>query len=80
MASPRPYEGDPPLELDRPATIDDVADCLLAFIASDSTGVIATNHLVVADKSRLHGFDPVCQQLADLYRCARFLFSTSLPR
>jgi len=80
MASPRPYEGHPPLELDRPATIDDVADCLLAFIASDSTGVIATNHLVVADKSRLHGFDPVCQQLADLYRCARFLFSTSLPR
>ncbi|GAA5928050.1 hypothetical protein JCM3775_002799 [Rhodotorula graminis] len=70
MASPRPYEGDPPLELDRAATMDDVADCLLAFIASDSTGVIATNHLVVADKSRLHGFDPICQQLADLYSLA----------
>ncbi|GAA5838795.1 hypothetical protein JCM9279_003864 [Rhodotorula babjevae] len=70
MASPRPYEGDPPLELDRAATIDDVADCLLAFVASDSTCIIATNHLVVADKSRLHGFDPICQQLADLYSLA----------
>ncbi|GAA6048343.1 hypothetical protein JCM3770_000959 [Rhodotorula araucariae] len=65
--TPRPYEGEPPLELDRPATIDDVSDCLITYLSSDSTGIIATNHLILADKSPLHGFDPKCQQLADLH-------------
>ncbi|BGP49874.1 hypothetical protein JCM10450v2_005779 [Rhodotorula kratochvilovae] len=68
--TPRPYKGEPPLELDRAATIDDVADCLLKYLTSDSTGIIATNHLIVSDKSEMHGFDPKCQQLADLYGLA----------
>ncbi|GEM10105.1 RNA-directed RNA polymerase [Rhodotorula toruloides] len=67
VAEPRLHAGPPPLELDRPATIYDVADCFLNYLTNDTTGIIATTHLIVADRSPQHGFDPVCQQLADLH-------------
>ncbi|BGP01655.1 hypothetical protein NBRC10513v2_005294 [Rhodotorula toruloides] len=66
-AEPRLHEGPAPLELDRPATIHDVADCFLNYLTNDTTGIIATTHLIVADRSPKHGFDPVCQRLADLH-------------
>ncbi|BGO93231.1 hypothetical protein NBRC10512_007293 [Rhodotorula toruloides] len=66
-AEPRMHKGPAPLELDRPATIHDVADCFLNYLTNDTTGIIATTHLIVADKSPKHGFDPVCQKLADLH-------------
>uniref|UniRef100_A0A0K3CL72 RNA-dependent RNA polymerase n=1 Tax=Rhodotorula toruloides TaxID=5286 RepID=A0A0K3CL72_RHOTO len=52
----------PRLELDRPATIHDVADCFLNYLTNDTTGIIATTHLIIADKSPKHGFDPVCRK------------------
>ncbi|GJN92714.1 hypothetical protein Rhopal_005749-T1 [Rhodotorula paludigena] len=67
VAEPRPYEGVPALELDRAATISDVADCFMRYITGDQTGIIANKHLALADWSDKHGFDPNCLKLADLY-------------
>ncbi|KAH7104770.1 RdRP-domain-containing protein [Auriculariales sp. MPI-PUGE-AT-0066] len=63
----------PPAErhiLPQPATIDDIADFVVEFINSDLLGVIATNHLLIADSTEEHIFHPDCLKLADLHSIA----------
>ncbi|GAA5970371.1 hypothetical protein JCM21900_002610 [Sporobolomyces salmonicolor] len=64
---PRSHEAVPPVELDRPATSDDVADCFVNYLTNNTLGRIAITHLRLADFSPQHGFDPSCRQLADLH-------------
>ncbi|GAA5898209.1 hypothetical protein JCM6882_000104 [Rhodosporidiobolus microsporus] len=64
---PRSHKADPPLTLDRAATIDDVASCFINYVCNDALGVIATQHLIAADQEPLHGLSTKCKKLADLY-------------
>ncbi|GAA5893038.1 hypothetical protein JCM5296_003412 [Sporobolomyces johnsonii] len=64
---PRSHEAVPPVELDHPATSDDVADCFVNYLTNNTLGRIAITHLRLADVSPQHGFDPWCRHLADLH-------------
>ncbi|BGP56785.1 hypothetical protein JCM8202v2_004415 [Rhodotorula sphaerocarpa] len=70
VAPPRLHEAKPPFELDRPAVIEDVAECFVDYLCNDTVGQIANIHLCLADRSSQHGFDPECQKLADLHSLA----------
>ncbi|GAA5913146.1 uncharacterized protein JCM6883_006539 [Sporobolomyces salmoneus] len=84
---PLSHAAQPPLELDRPATIDDVADCFVHYIENNMVGAIATRHLFVADKSPQHGRDPIAIKLAELHshsvdspKTGRVVKNEDLPR
>ncbi|GAA5883920.1 hypothetical protein JCM16303_004701 [Sporobolomyces ruberrimus] len=68
MFPPASHQARPPLTFERPATIDDVADCFVHYLENNFVGPIATKHLIVSDKSREHGRDPIAIKLADLHR------------
>lgn len=68
--APRSHTATPPLRLEEPCTIDNVAQCFASFIEHDNVGLIATSHLRLADSSPQHGEDPLCKELADLYSIA----------
>ncbi|GJE86033.1 RNA dependent RNA polymerase [Phanerochaete sordida] len=53
--------------LDRPSTMQDVADFVTEYINSDSLGIIASNWLIIADQSSQGIFDPDCLKLAALH-------------
>ncbi|GAA6020781.1 hypothetical protein JCM11491_004647 [Sporobolomyces phaffii] len=77
---PASHRANPPVTLDRPATIDDVADCFVHHLENNLVGSIATKHLFVSDKSPLHGRDPIALKLAELHRSVRVHSAeTSVP-
>jgi len=51
-------------------TIDDVRDFVVEFMISDSAGLLADRHIVIADQSKDGIFDERCITLAKLYRIA----------
>lgn len=53
--------------LDRDATIDDVADFVVNYVNNDILGLIATQQLIMADKSEQLLKDPNCILLAGRY-------------
>jgi len=53
--------------LDRDSTIDDVADFVVEYINSDILGLIAIQHLIIADQSRHGVLDFSCMKLAELH-------------
>ncbi|GAA5993355.1 hypothetical protein JCM5350_005231 [Sporobolomyces pararoseus] len=67
MFPPASHTAKPPLTFDRPATIEDVADCFVHYLENNLVGAIATKHLFVSDKSPQHGRDPIAIKLADLH-------------
>jgi len=77
MFPPANHTARPPLTLDRPATIDDVADCFVHYLENNLVGAIATRHLMVSDKSPKHGRDPIAIKLAELHRQAVLLLHPS---
>lgn len=54
------------LELNRPSTIDDVADFVVEYINSDVVGLLSTNHLILSDQSSSGTKDSRCLELARL--------------
>ncbi|KAG8906418.1 hypothetical protein FRB99_006920 [Tulasnella sp. 403] len=73
-----PSECHPPAEyppatvknLNRPCTIDDIADWVAEFINSDILGLIADQFLILADQSDKMCRDPGCIELAQLASAA----------
>ncbi|KAG6813071.1 hypothetical protein H0H92_014130 [Tricholoma furcatifolium] len=53
--------------LDRPSTMNDVAEFVMEYINSDVVGIIAINWLITADQSRKGIFDENCLKLSDLH-------------
>lgn len=53
--------------LDRPSTMDDVADFIMEYINSDVLGIIAINWLIIADQSPRGIFDQDCTTLSQLH-------------
>ncbi|KAF9056326.1 RNA-directed RNA polymerase 2 [Panaeolus papilionaceus] len=64
---PAEYKPAPKKTLDRPSTMDDVADFVMEFIHSDVVGIVATNWLIIADQSTEGIFDRDCIQLAQIH-------------
>ncbi|KAF8484343.1 RdRP-domain-containing protein [Gautieria morchelliformis] len=52
--------------IDRPSTIDDVADFVVEYINSDMVGLLSTNHLILSDQSSFGTLDRDCLKLAEL--------------
>ncbi|KDQ20445.1 hypothetical protein BOTBODRAFT_124037 [Botryobasidium botryosum FD-172 SS1] len=66
-AKPAGYKAPELKTLDRPCTITDVADFVVEFINSDILGMIANQHLIIADQSERGVEDPDCILLAGLH-------------
>ncbi|KAH8102595.1 RNA dependent RNA polymerase-domain-containing protein [Cristinia sonorae] len=64
---PAPYTAAGRKELDRPSTMQDVAEFVTEYIYSDSLGIIAKNWLIIADQSDLGVHDPDCLILSQLH-------------
>ncbi|TFK57359.1 RdRP-domain-containing protein [Heliocybe sulcata] len=64
---PGSYDAAPKKLLDRPSTLDDVADFVAEYINSDVVGIIAINWLIIADQSKDGIFDSDCMLLAQLH-------------
>jgi hypothetical protein len=64
---PSLYDAAPKKVLDRPSTMDDVADFFVDYISSDVLGIVATNWLIIADQSKEGIFDADCLKLGDLH-------------
>lgn len=65
--------------LDRPCTVDDIADFVTEYINSDLLGLIATNWLVIADSKEGGIFHPDCLKLAQLHSDAVDYPKTGMP-
>ncbi|KAF8317349.1 RdRP-domain-containing protein [Clavulina sp. PMI_390] len=63
--NPGEYVAIPRKVLDRPVTMTDIADNLVEYIDSDVVGLVATNHLLIADRSDLGLNDPDCLILSE---------------
>ncbi|VDC02952.1 unnamed protein product [Peniophora sp. CBMAI 1063] len=61
------YDPAPKKVLDRPSTMNDVADFVVDYINSDVVGIIAINWLIIADQSERNIFDPDCMTLSQLH-------------
>ncbi|KAF9452610.1 RdRP-domain-containing protein [Macrolepiota fuliginosa MF-IS2] len=73
--------------LDRPSTMDDVADFVMEYIISDVVGIIAINWLIIADQSERGIEDDDCLKLAQLHsdavdypKSGRAVDPQSIPR
>ncbi|KAJ7456685.1 RNA-directed RNA polymerase 2 [Mycena latifolia] len=64
---PGEYAPAPKKLVDHPSTMVDVAEFVIEYINSDVLGVVATNWLLIADKSPLGILDPDCMRLAALH-------------
>ncbi|VDB94249.1 unnamed protein product [Peniophora sp. CBMAI 1063] len=53
--------------LNRPSTMNDVADFVVDYINSDVVGLVATQWLMIADQSEEGIFDPDCLTLSQLH-------------
>ncbi|GAA5856048.1 hypothetical protein JCM8547_002955 [Rhodosporidiobolus lusitaniae] len=80
LVEPRSRAAKPPLELDREATIGDLADCFVNYCQHDTVGTIATQHLIAADQEPEHGRSKLCQTLADLHSSGVPPFPPSSPQ
>ncbi|KAI0033364.1 RNA dependent RNA polymerase-domain-containing protein [Vararia minispora EC-137] len=70
LYTPATYAPAPKKILDRPSTVDDVADFVVEYINGDALGIIALNWLVIADQSTVgpYGiFHPDCLSLSQLH-------------
>ncbi|KAF7791939.1 hypothetical protein EIP86_002965 [Pleurotus ostreatoroseus] len=65
--APADYTPAPKKTLDRPSTMQDVADFVVDYINSDTLGIIAITWLIIADQSTLGIHDPDCLELSALH-------------
>ncbi|CAL1696034.1 unnamed protein product [Somion occarium] len=65
--APAQYSPAEKVLLDRPSTMEDVANFVTEYIYSDSLGLIAMQWLIIADQSSLGPRDPDCLLLSDLH-------------
>ncbi|TFK84610.1 RdRP-domain-containing protein [Polyporus arcularius HHB13444] len=63
---PANYEDVKAVELDRDSNIDDICDFFVEYMQSDVMGLVADQHLLIADQSRDGVFDRDCMKLAQL--------------
>ncbi|KAI0359884.1 hypothetical protein OH77DRAFT_1419222 [Trametes cingulata] len=66
QAEPASYVGVEPRRLDRPSTTEDICDFFVEYMQSDVVGLVADQHLKIADQSKYGTFDPDCMKLAQL--------------
>ncbi|KAI3600948.1 hypothetical protein WG66_014877 [Moniliophthora roreri] len=55
-------------ELDRPCTMDDVADFVMEYITRDVLGMVSINWRILADQTDI--FNPNCMKMAELHSLA----------
>lgn len=67
VGPPASYEVEDTLTLERPTTIEDIADFVVEYINSDKMGLVAIQHLILADQSNSGLHDPKCLKLAELH-------------
>jgi hypothetical protein len=65
---PAAYDPAPKKLLDRPSTMDDVADFVVDYISSDILGMVAINWLLIADAYDI--FDKDCLELCQIHSVA----------
>jgi len=79
MHQPADYPRVPPLELDRDVQSSDMADFFVDFMKADQLGIIATRHMVLADRNEKGTLHPDCIKLAELHSSAVDFSKTGRP-
>ncbi|KAI1135814.1 RdRP-domain-containing protein [Hypoxylon sp. FL0543] len=64
---PADYPRVPPKTIGREVTREDMTDFFVEFMATDQLGVIATKHMILADRKPAGTVDKECQLLAELH-------------
>lgn len=77
--SPAEYARVPPLDIGRPVTTEDTADFFINFMKADHLGVIATQHMILADQRPTGTLDPDCVAMAELHSTAVDFSKTGIP-
>ncbi|KAH8917709.1 RdRP-domain-containing protein, partial [Atractiella rhizophila] len=77
--NPASYTPVPPLTLEQDSTIDDVANFVVNYIASDILGLISTTSLAIADQHPLGPSCPDCLELAERHSHAVDFPKTGVP-
>ena len=77
--SPADYPRVPPLELDREVRASDMADFFVDFMKADQLGIVATRHMILADRHEDGTLDPDCIKLAELHSSAVDFSKTGRP-
>lgn len=70
LYAPADYPRTIPGGLDRPVTKEDMANFFVNFMKTDQLGIIATRHLIIADKKNEGTMDSDCLKLAELHSSA----------
>lgn len=76
---PANYPRQPPADIGRPVTKDDMADFFINFMETDRLGVIATRHLIMADQLSEGSSSDDCKKLAELHSRAVDFSKTGIP-
>lgn len=77
--SPADYPRVSPKPLKRRVTREDMADFFIDFMKTDVLGMIATRHVVVADREDEGTFHPSCLALAGMHSTAVDFSKTGIP-
>lgn len=67
---PADYPRVKPLDIGRPVTVTDMAQFFVEFMNSDRLGMIATRHMVLADRQETGTHHADCRKLAELHSAA----------
>lgn len=67
---PADYPRVKPINIERPVTVDDMANFFVDFMRTDHLGVIATRHMILADQMKAGTCDTNCKRLAQLHSTA----------
>ncbi|KAJ3020730.1 UNVERIFIED_CONTAM: hypothetical protein HDU68_009994 [Siphonaria sp. JEL0065] len=73
------YSPSPPLELDTPVTMNDVADFIITYMTKDKLGIIAKRHLYIADQVDGGSNHPECLKLSELHNQAVDFAKSGIP-
>ncbi|KAF7559296.1 hypothetical protein G7046_g4859 [Stylonectria norvegica] len=77
--SPADYPRVTPEPLDRPVTREDIADFFVDFMRTDVLGMIATRHVMLADKEDQGTAHENCIKLAEMHSTAVDFSKTGIP-
>lgn len=76
---PASYPRDPPLDIGRPITRQDMSEFFVHFMEQDQLGRVATQHQVLADQHESGTLHPDCIKLAELHSTAVDFSKTGRP-
>jgi len=79
VARPADYPTPTAIDIGKPVERSDMTDFFVNFMENDKVAQIATLHQILADRSDLGTFEPVCVVLAELHSTAVDFSKTGIP-